>query len=402
MISGGPAASFDASAYDHLPVRPGQTLNNGRYALHRKLGSGLFSSTWLVSDSAEYSESFTNKYHAAKILTLNGTRAHADGVSRELEFLQQIAACENVDSLPILEDHFEETGPGGSHLCFIMQPLSSDVSSFRRSAPNKALPVYIAKNILAQTLEGLKQLHELDIIHTDLKLGNILFNTVGSDKDVEEDLKANPPLADGEVEIEGTKYPVFRSQPLPSSFTWDVSPFRAETMLFTIVDLGQAQRAGEQPTVDEFSAYSLRAPELILHSDFGPKIDIWALGCLAYELLTGHWLFAPVEGESWSLEDDHLAKMLELTGERFTPAMLERAQLRSQYLDEQGNLLRVELIPGQSIEAALAVYKTMPESEIAGAADFIRACLRLDPFERASAKELVLHPWLMKHSCADY
>jgi serine/threonine-protein kinase SRPK3 len=52
--------------------------------------------------------------------------------------------------------------------------------------------------------------------------------------------------------------------------------------------------------------------------------------------LTGHWLFAPQEGEDWSLEEDHLAKMLELTGERFSPAMLERAQRRSEYLDEQG------------------------------------------------------------------
>jgi serine/threonine protein kinase len=41
-----------------------------------------------------------------------------------------------------------------------------------------------------------------------------------------------------------------------------------------------AQRAGEQPTVHMFSAYSLRAPELLLRSDFGPKVDIWALGCL--------------------------------------------------------------------------------------------------------------------------
>jgi serine/threonine-protein kinase SRPK3 len=46
--------------------------------------------------------------------------------------------------------------------------------------------------------------------------------------------------------------------------------------------------------------------------------------------------FAPQEGEDWSLEEDHLAKMLELTGERFSPAMLERAQRRSEYLDEQG------------------------------------------------------------------
>jgi hypothetical protein len=53
-------------------------------------------------------------------------------------------------------------------------------------------------------------------------------------------------------------------------------------------------------------------------------------------MLTGRWLFAPEEGEDWMLEDDHLAKMLELTGERFSPAMLARAQFASRYLDAQG------------------------------------------------------------------
>jgi serine/threonine protein kinase len=46
-----------------------------------------------------------------------------------------------------------------------------------------------------------------------------------------------------------------------------------------------AQRAGEQPTVDEFGACTLRAPELILRSDLGPQVDIWALGCLVVSFL---------------------------------------------------------------------------------------------------------------------
>jgi serine/threonine-protein kinase SRPK3 len=66
-------------------------------------------------------------------------------------------------------------------------------------------------------------------------------------------------------------------------------------------------------------------------------------------------------------------------------------------LPRAGNLLRLELIPGQSIEAALAAYKTLAEEEIPGAAAFIRACLRLDSSERATAKDLQLHPWLRIH-----
>lgn len=53
-------------------------------------------------------------------------------------------------------------------------------------------------------------------------------------------------------------------------------------------------------------------------------------------MLTGRWLFAPEAGSDWSLEDDHLAKMVELTGEKFSAPMLQRAQFRDQYFDENG------------------------------------------------------------------
>lgn len=57
-------------------------------------------------------------------------------------------------------------------------------------------------------------------------------------------------------------------------------------------------------------------------------------------MLVGRWLFHPVDGgDDWSLEDDHLAKMLEFNGaERWSEAMLERSppEVRSKYFDDEG------------------------------------------------------------------
>jgi serine/threonine protein kinase len=40
-----------------------------------------------------------------------------------------------------------------------------------------------------------------------------------------------------------------------------------------------------------------RAPEVVFKlDDFGPQIDMWSLGCIIYELFTGHVLF-PVREE---------------------------------------------------------------------------------------------------------
>ncbi len=54
-------------------------------------------------------------------------------------------------------------------------------------------------------------------------------------------------------------------------------------------------------TTDQLSSYvqsrSYRAPEVILGLPYGPGIDVWSLGCILAELLSGYVLFqarAPV------------------------------------------------------------------------------------------------------------
>jgi len=112
---------------------------------------------------------------------------------------------------------------------------------------------------------------------------------------------------------------------------------------------------------------------------------------------------------------------LELTGEKFSEATLDRAQLRTKYFDDEGEmsmpfywtafpvlmnelsnagkLLRIPDLYPVSIETALANYKILPEEEITPAAAFIRECLQLNSSDRPSAKELELHPWLKGAFC---
>ena len=48
-----------------------------------------------------------------------------------------------------------------------------------------------------------------------------------------------------------------------------------------------------------------------------------------------------------------------------------------------------------SLEQAMINYG-LPEAEVVPAAEFIRACLHLNPEERSSARDLMAHPWLKK------
>ena len=106
------------------------------------------------------------KYLAAKILTIDATQRHDAGRTRELEFLKEIEARNDTDSLPMLRDHFIEQGPKGRHLCLVQDLYSTSVSSLRRSSPHKALPPYMVRNIISMLVDALAQLHAMRIVHT--------------------------------------------------------------------------------------------------------------------------------------------------------------------------------------------------------------------------------------------
>jgi len=159
-VSAPPPPAFDP---DYFPARLNASLNDGRYKIRRKLGEGVSSSSWIVYDeNGERGQ----KYLAAKILTVDATKRHGTGQMRELEFMREITERKDTDHLPMLRDHFVERGPRGEHLCLVMNLYSTSVSALRRSAPHKALPPYMTRNIIMMLVEALDHLHSMRIVHT--------------------------------------------------------------------------------------------------------------------------------------------------------------------------------------------------------------------------------------------
>ena len=64
-----------------------------------------------------------------------------------------------------------------------------------------------------------------------------------------------------------------------------------------VCDLGSARLLASTTPLSEYvSTRWYRAPEnLVTHPNYGPEIDVWAIGCIFVELLTGKGLF---EGRS--------------------------------------------------------------------------------------------------------
>ncbi|KAG8922968.1 hypothetical protein FRC02_011495 [Tulasnella sp. 418] len=162
-----------------------------------------------------------------------------------------------------------------------------------------------------------------------------------------------------------------------------------------IADFGHATWIDKRYEEEDVQPVGLRAPEVILGHPWSTPIDIWAVGCLAFELLIGTAFFDPVAGKTWKLEDNHLQRMLEVTGEKFSSKMLAQSKRREQYLDSDGSLIRIKYLSPVTFEDCIRNYNLVPEHEAQGAADFMRRCLRLDPDDRPTAAELIGDKWLL-------
>ncbi len=148
------------------------------------------------------------------------------------------------------------------------------------------------------------------------------------------------------------------------------NPLKAE--IVQIGDLGSVCFSSSSfPRTEYISTRWYRAPECLLTVGYyGSKMDIWALGCCFYEMLTFEPLFP---GES---EIDQLFKIHEVLGSP-TPNMLQRFKHLSRNID----------FPKKS---GRDFYKVMPMLSQYGA-DLLKKMLMYHPENRLSADKLIGH-----------
>ncbi|KAG1474103.1 hypothetical protein G6F56_000549 [Rhizopus delemar] len=119
--------------------------------------------------------------------------------------------------------------------------------------------------------------------------------------------------------------------------------------------------------------------------------DIWSLACMIFELLTGNYLFDPQRASRYSRDDDHLAQMIELMGP-MTREFALSGKHSSEFFNHKGLLRHIHRLKYWSLEDVLYDKYGYRRKEAQEIASFLNPMLRYE--NRASAKELVTHPWL--------
>jgi serine/threonine protein kinase len=130
---------------------------------------------------------FDKLYREQRYVAIKALKGYAtDPVQRNI--MWELAALERICSRPPILgfssthctqplSHFMHPGKDqdGDHICFVTHILGGDVKSFQVGM-NSVLPLPLVKRILLHTLRGIAHMHSCNIIHTDLKHDNIMFD----------------------------------------------------------------------------------------------------------------------------------------------------------------------------------------------------------------------------------
>jgi len=160
-----------------------------------------------------------------------------------------------------------------------------------------------------------------------------------------------------------------------------------------LVDLGNACWV-EKHFTDDIQTRQYRSPEVILGATWSTPVDIWSMGCMVFELLTGDLLFEPQSGKHWDKNDDHLALMIELLG-RMPRRVATTGRHAQDYFNRKGELRAIRNLGPQWGVADVLVEKyhfSKEESDLI--ASFILPMVDWLPEKRVTAKEALQHPWL--------
>ena len=241
----------------------------------------------------------------------------------------------------ILHDSFNYKG----HFCMVFESLGPSLYDFMKRHDYRPFPMICVQDFAVQLLETMEFLHSFGLIHTDLKIENILL-------------------------ISGRES-TYRHQRVP------------ESTRIKIIDFGGACYDDSKKS-SVINTRQYRAPEVILEAGWSMPSDMWSLGCILAELYQGELLFPTHENI------EHLALIERLLGP-FPRSLLKSAtKLVNDNFDSDGRHRMGRVLSGES----LSFVRNSPSLQfiVRNPDDgwFLRLLsdiLRIDPEQRSTAHE---------------
>ena len=342
--------------FDNLDLQ-GKTLN--KYNIIYEIGKGADAIVWLAFSIED------SKFYAIKV---NEPKEYKKGLS-EFNFIKKLPT--KLKCFNHLKESFVEQKGNMKYSCGVFELHTGNLDSLVRSgAYQEGLPVKIVKKIMYQLLTALKYLHkQMKVYHADIKTDNILLRGYN---DYDESIMKQYTEADffGQYKEAKKTFWLGKGKPIETlekmkkedklKIREIVHQIICEKINFpdkelkniikeeyinksdiSLADFGAF--CGQDEHYDcEFGTRYYRAPEIILMGTCGIQVDIWAAGCVFYELLTGRILFDPEKCSNYNRDAYHLYHINRHMGD-FPIGFLKKTKHWKNYFDSKGQLEGFEI-----------------------------------------------------------
>lgn len=328
-----------------------------KYNIVCELGRGSYSIVWLAYNISD------SKFYALKV---QDPSEFKDGLS-EIKFVQKLPI--NPPIFNNIIEYFIENIDQKKYLCSVWNLHCSNLDSIiRKSSYQNGLPLDKVKKIMKNLIESLRILHtKYKVFHGDIKTDNILVKGI-NDKDKfliqayknekfdekyinqKHDFwtsKGNKLEDINKMKIEDklvirkqihnditTK--ILEEYELSNISKYSIDSKYLEEMNTSLADFGT--HCEEHNYYEEsFGTRYYQAPEIILMGKCSYPVDIWALGCTFYELLSGKILFDPIKDSNYSRDYYHLCLINETCG-NFDKNFIKKTTYYKRFFDYRYNI----------------------------------------------------------------